>query len=160
MSSITLGVNSGKWSAAVDEWLILAADEGHKAGQGGAQAIQRVSREKLGRWHAPYTKTPSGPGEPPASITGQLAASFIVVEDGDDWLVGPTTDYGREQELGGPMHGHAYMNFFWEGEWHHRELVELPARPTLLPATEEVIFTGEITDIYAAHWLIAQEAVT
>jgi hypothetical protein len=158
-----LTLDDSEWEAAVDEWIVLAAEQGRSANHDGAESIQRVSRQLLDRWHPPFTATPSAPGEPPASISGTLAASFIVTDDADSSEIGPTTVYGREQELGGPMEGHPYMNFFWEGRWWHKRFIDLApgvGRPTLKPATEEVIDSGELTRIYYAHWLIAQNMVT
>jgi hypothetical protein len=146
--------------AAVDEWMGLAAVEGRLANHEGAESIQRVSRQLLDRWHPPYTKSPSAPGSPPASISGTLAASFVVTDEADSSLIGPTTVYGREQELGGPMEGHPYMNYFYEGRWWSETLITLAPRPTLKPATDEVIETGELSRIYYDHWLTAQEMVT
>src|SRR5689334_23888818 len=68
--------------------------------------IEKRAKEKLSeKSHQPGTPTPSGRGEPPALITGNLRRSIKVTgpdpEGVDGWRgkVGPTAIYGRIQEL-------------------------------------------------------------
>jgi hypothetical protein len=102
--------------------------------------IERRAQEKLGeRSHQAGTPTPSGPGQPPALITGTLRRSIKVTGPDPDgpsgWRgrVGPTAVYGRIQELGGVARGRT-----------------LPPRPYLRPAFEEV--RGEIAATFRAAW--------
>jgi hypothetical protein len=115
-----------------------------------AEDVQERTRVLLlSRAHPPFTKTPSLPGTPPAAITGELAASVLVTNDGESAFVGPTTDYGREQELGGPMKGHPMMH--WQeppGVWHHSRAHSLPDRPYLKPALDSALADGTIERIF------------
>jgi hypothetical protein len=123
----------------------------------GAERIQEVTRALLtANWHPEHTKTPSARGEPPAAISGALAASITVTPEpavlGAD--VGPTASassrngpYGRIQELGGPSVGPP-MKWLEDGDWHQAYYRELPDRPYLKPATLGVIASGQLTRIY------------
>lgn len=103
--------------------------------------VERRTKEKLSeKSHAAGTPTPSGPGEPPALITGNLRRSITV--NGPDTIgpgtfrgeVGPTAIYGRVQELGGGPSN-------------------LPARPYLQPAYDEL--RNEIPSIFREAWAAA-----
>jgi HK97 gp10 family phage protein len=90
--------------------------------------IERRAKEKLAlRTHQAGTPTPSGPGQPPALITGNLRRSISVTGPQkigpDTWKgeVGPTAIYGRIQELGGQT-----------------PRGTLPARPYMQPAYDEL----------------------
>jgi len=98
-------------------------------------------------------------------MSGDLWASMtaVMVTATEAW-VGPTSSassrngpYGRIQELGGPMRGNPEMHWFEEGRWHRSEFVELPDRPYLRPATDDVIDSGRLFAIYEEHQLIAIE---
>ena len=160
--NITVSLDTADWEAALDEMVRACIDAGREASVEGAKEIQDRTQESLTRLsHAPHTKTPSAPGDPPAAISTDLAVSVVVDESNPDYVdVGPTTDYGRIQELGGPMHGHPYMHWREDGRWHRARLVELPERPYLKPATDDVIDSGELLDIYYRHWADAQATVT
>jgi len=102
--------------------------------------IERRAKQTLGeRSHQRGTPTPSGPGQPPALITGNLRRSISVsgpdAIGSDRWRgqVGPTAVYGRVQELGGAT-GRGI----------------LPARPYLRPAYEES--REEIRALFEAAW--------
>jgi len=102
--------------------------------------IERRAKEKLGeRSHQAGTPTPSGPGQPPALITGNLRRSIKVTgpdpEGASGWKgsVGPTAVQSRIQELGGVARGRT-----------------LPPRPYLRPAFEEM--RGEITAVFRTAW--------
>lgn len=102
--------------------------------------IERRTKQKLGqKSHQRGTPTPSGPGEPPALITGNLRRSISVTGPESigpsAWRgkVGPTAVYGRVQELGGAT-GRGI----------------LPARPYLEPSYEEL--KDEIRAIFRAAW--------
>jgi len=103
--------------------------------------IEKRTKDKLGEnSHQRGTPTPSGPGEPPALITGTLRRSINV--SGPESLgagayrgsVGPTAIYGRVQELGGGASN-------------------LPARPYLKPAYDELL--PRIPAIYREAWTAA-----
>lgn len=122
----------------------------------------------LGLEHEPFTKTPAGDGAPPAAISGRLAASVLVTAEPEvlGAKVGPTDlasskngPYGRIQELGGPSEGHP-MRWFEDGRWHAAYFRELPHRPYLKPATEDVVDSGLATEIYYEKWEEAQLEAT
>jgi phage gpG-like protein len=143
-------VDTSAASAALDELLVLAHEAAFNASSESAQEIRgRTQALLLAQWHPQYTPTPSRPGEPPAAISGELAASVIVTDNGESAFVGPTTDYGRIQELGGWMQGHPFMR--WQapqGRWHYSAGHDLPERPYLKPATESAIADGSIERIF------------
>jgi len=95
--------------------------------------------------HQKGTPTPSQPGEPPSLITGTLRRSIKVrgpVPAGyGRWLaeVGPTAVYGRVQELGGTAGRGA----------------ELPPRPYVQPAYEQLVAGGAIARTYHLAWRAA-----
>jgi phage gpG-like protein len=102
--------------------------------------IERRTKQRLGeKSHQRGTPTPSGAGEPPALITGNLRRSITVEGpvplSPNSWRgsVGPTAIYGRVQELGG-VTGRG----------------TLPARPYLRPSYEELL--PEIRAIFEAAW--------
>lgn len=156
---ISVTVDTAEWEAALDRMLEACRSAAKDASMAGAEAIQRETRGLLSLFpHPPGTHTYSAAGLPPGYITGELMESVIVTEDGDYAEVGPTTAYGREQELGGPMHGHPWMH--WRdarGRSHFRRFVDLPHRPYLEPATGQVVDDGELTEIYYEHWAAAIE---
>lgn len=155
---VSVEVNDKDWAAALDRMLVLCDEAAFNASMQCAHDIQDDTRALLlALHHAPHTKTPSAPGTPPAAISGALAASIFVSDDGEWAMVGPTTDYGREQELGGPMQGHPMMHWLEDGRWHKSARHSLPDRPSLKPATEEFIASGRLTQVYYDHWLRAIE---
>ncbi|WP_158697870.1 hypothetical protein [Streptomyces prunicolor] len=95
--------------------------------------------------HPKGTPTPSSPGDPPSLITGTLRRSIKVVgpvpAGFGRWLaeVGPTAVYGRVQELGGTA-GRG---------------VQLPPRPYVQPAFEQLVVTGTISRTYHLAWAAA-----
>lgn len=102
--------------------------------------IERRAKQKLGqKSHRRGTPTPSGPGEPPALITGNLRRAITVTGPEaltfNTWRgqVGPTAVYGRVQELGGPTGRNV-----------------LPPRPYLEPSYEEL--KDEIRALFRAAW--------
>jgi phage gpG-like protein len=160
---VTVSVDTKAWEDSLDLFLVLAKSASKDASVEAAHAIEDETQRSLtSKSHAPRTRTPSAPGDPPAAISTDLAVSVVVDESPADGEaeVGPTTDYGRIQELGGHMTGHPYMRWVEDGRVHYSRGHDLPARPYLLPATEFLISTGDITAIYYQHWLDAQEAVT
>ena len=168
---ITLDVDSGRWTEAVDNWLTLAYLEGVRANAEAAQVVQRRARALLARYHhRPNTHTTSPAGQPPAMISGRLAASVLVQRDGDDALVGPTSwasskngPYGRFLELGGTHVPHNSTGYMWwhEDGYKHRSRVEEKApRPYLEPATDDAIESGDIREAYWRRWLAAQQMAT
>lgn len=143
-----MAVDVAAAEAALDELVKLVQEAAFNATLDSAQEVKDQTQLLLSfEWHAPFTKTPSPPGSPPASISGELAASVLVTDDGESAFVGPTTDYGRIQELGGFMQGHPMMH--WQeppGVWHHSRGHSLPERPYLKPALEESL--PKIEDIF------------
>ncbi|TVZ01275.1 hypothetical protein EAS64_33900 [Trebonia kvetii] len=166
MVTVSLVVDDADWGGALDNWLVLAHLEGVNANLEGAKLIQRKTRSLLSRYHhRPLSSTPSPIGEPPAMISGRLAASVMAEQDGDDAVVGPTEwasstngPYGRFLELGGVHKGDMW---WWEdGYWHNAQELEKLPRPFLKPATDDAIKSGELTEIYWRRWLIAQQMAT
>jgi hypothetical protein len=163
-------VDAARWYRAVDEWEVLAHDEGVAANLEAAQAIQKRTASLLSRFsHRRFTRTPSPVGEPPAEISGRLILSIRARHDGDDALVGPTAlasskngPYGRFLELGGAHVAHNAPEMVWhtDGKEYRATFLEKFGRPYLKPATRDAIDSGEIHDIYWRRWLWAQEAVT
>lgn len=110
------------------------------------EIMVKATREELGRQsHAPGTKTPSLPGEPPALITGDLQRSIVAtapVTLGRGRYavsVGGTTVYARIQEMGGKA---------GRGS-------ELPARPYLKAAVKRLIETQAFTAVAAKAFMAA-----
>lgn len=108
-----------------------------------AELVEHVAFSNLARQsHPPHTPTPSRPGDPPATISGALAESLHVegpaaVGAGVFARVGPTSPYGRIQELGGTAGWGA----------------QLPARPYLWPAVRDSL--PAINAIYREAWTAA-----
>lgn len=102
------------------------------------------------RMHPPGTPTPSPPGEPPAKISGDLLRSVVgsPVERTGEWTwrawVGPTSVYGRIQELGGVS-----------GRGHR---THLPPRPYLSRAVTELHAAGFYRDTFITYWSEALRA--
>lgn len=101
-----------------------------------------IERQLAQQSHAPRTPTPSAPGAPPATITGALSESLHV--EGPAAIagrvlarVGPTSPYGRIQELGGTAGWGA----------------QLPARPYVGPAL--LASRQAIEFIYREAWAAA-----
>lgn len=160
---ITVSIDTGDWAGALDELVALCRAHSKDASVEAAGAIQTRTRILLlEKDHPPHTRTPSVRGEPPASIFGTLADSVIVDEHPSEGEaeVGPTTDYGRIQELRGFMQGHPYMRWIEDGRVHYSRGHSLPKRPYLRPATDDVIRSGELTAIYYKHWAEAQAEAT
>jgi phage gpG-like protein len=143
-------VDDSAAKAALDELLVLVHGQLADAATEVATEIQdRTQTVLLSRSHPAHTKTPSFPGTPPAAISGALAASVVVTPDGLSAYVGPTTSYGRIQELGGGMTGHPMMH--WQeppGVWHHSAHHDLPDRPYLGPVADFMVLSGDVTRIY------------
>lgn len=166
---IIVRVNSRAWAGALDRLITRAHDAGAEASVQGAEEIRDIARVKLGaRGHGPFTYSPSGWGEAPAMVSGDLFASMYAERVVDQGWVGPTGGYGRTaeyariQELGGDMHGHPLMRFRKygpDGLLHEitREFVHLYPRPYLEPSTEDIINSGRLTEIYIGHWTMAIE---
>lgn len=108
----------------------------------GLAILERGAKEKLRKTsHTKRTPTPSSPGSPPSLISGALMRSVTTrgpVGGGGTWTgsVGPTTIYGRIQELGGVTGRH--------------HAVTLPARPYMKPLLEES--KPELHGVYTTAW--------
>jgi hypothetical protein len=162
-------VDDREWSDRLNFLIELYRRKGYLASVAGAEAIKEVASDKLtARRHAPQTKTPSGNGDPPAAISGRLAASLEVRGDAATLSaeVGPTSTassyngpYGRIQELGGPSSGNP-MVWVEDGVPHKVRFRRLPERPYLKPATKEIIGSGKLRRIYVDKWAEAQREAT
>ena len=106
----------------------------------GAHTIEAKAKDELtSSSHPKGTPTPASPGEPPSLITGTLRRSVRVqgpTGDGQTFTasVGPTTVYGRIQELGG-----------WAGHSSY-----LPPRPYMKPAVEKS--AEELKALFREAW--------
>lgn len=117
--------------------------------------IEKRTKEKLGlKSHQKGTPTPSGVGEPPALITGNLRRSISVEGPipvtANSWRgsVGPTAIYGRIQELGGEVFTSRSTSMVMMGV--PGSGIRLPARPYLQPSYNEL--QVEIRAIFQAAW--------
>ena len=117
-----------RFIGAVDEKVAQMRHATRMATAKALHLIERKAKQKLTTFsHERGTPTPSGPGEPPALVTGNLRRSITVTGPEPltpgSWRgqVGPTAIYGRVQELGGPT-GRGV----------------LPARPYMQPSYDEV----------------------
>jgi hypothetical protein len=119
--------------------------------------------------HPPFTKTPAPVGQPPARISGELAASVRSVLGPSSGsrahaTTAPHTVYARIQEIGGVIRAKRskYLKWltdyptsataFWksarEGEglfMNFARSVVIPPRPYMRPATEECVANGSLT---------------
>jgi hypothetical protein len=149
----------GRFIAVADPGAEAAANEMADAFK---PVVQRVL---LSRSHAFATKTPSPPGSPPAAISGELAASIMntpAIGGGAVWesKSGPTTRYGRIQELGGVMTGHPTMHWWEDGVPHWSHQHSLPPRPYLAPTVDAMADSGELGDAAAAAFSVLFDAVS
>lgn len=112
--------------------LLGMAERGKGAARTAAEKMGEVAQTEVKRQlslssHAPGTKTPSNPGDPPSLISGGLHGSVHETQSfGDDthWEIhqAPTAVQARIQELGG-----------WTGKGHQ---TYLPPRPYVRPAMD------------------------
>lgn len=153
---VTIEVDSTRCKAHIDEWGKLNKLHGHEASHEAAEDLKRLYHILMDRFHPWDTKTPASPGTPAASVSGEMRESVLVMPDGEGFMVGPTARWSRIQELGGVMHGHPFMHFFWEGRWWKKSVIRLPARPVLKPALREARTTGELGRIFRRRWERAQ----
>lgn len=132
----------------------------------GKQVQESTQRILTSDWHDFETRTPSRPGGPPASITGDLAASISVSRDGNGAKVGPTAEaashngpYGRFLELGGEHLAHApggYMRWVEEGRKYKARHISKAPRPFLKPGLNRAIGSGAVGRSFYNAWLKAQ----
>lgn len=186
---ITAEINSDAWETAINHLEDIIRVYTQDASMDAAEYIGSIAKGKLHeREHGPLTFSPSpiGAGQPPATVSGALSDSIIHVPWGTTGaMVGPTTEYGRIQELGGKMEGHPYMRFMKaqlnaggrfsvyrdghriftgkrRGNDHYmvflEQSVELTARPYLEPSTNEAVDSGRVREIYKDWWADAIEA--
>jgi hypothetical protein len=102
--------------------------------------------------HAPGTKTPSPPGQPPALMTGELRRSITCTQGPSSGTYGvsqvaPHTIYARIQEYGGHIYPKRvrYLRWVEDGQVHFSKHVYLPPRPYLRPAARDCIANGSLT---------------
>ncbi|MFE7930753.1 hypothetical protein ACFU6S_18820 [Streptomyces sp. NPDC057456] len=113
--------------------------------QAGHLAEAAIKQQLTTSSHAKGTPTPSAPGEPPSLVSGALRRSTKVVGPipvgFGRWLAeaGPTAVYGRIQELGGTAGRGA----------------ELPPRPYVQPAYEQIVASGAVSRTYHLAWRAA-----
>jgi phage gpG-like protein len=155
--TINIRVDSRAWDAGAARLISLMAQAGRDANVKAAEVVKRYVQAKLRETaHAEgFRPSPSRPGMPPAFVSGDLHDSLLVTDMGDSALVGPTVRYAREQELGGPMHGHPEMRWFDDWGYHHMATVDLADRPYQKPGTEDAINSGEVERVYYDEWLAA-----
>lgn len=152
MPTFEFVVDDRDWQSALDELVALIPGVLKDAGEAGAESIKSDAQLLLSmNAHGAGTYSDAPAGGPPGEITGELADSYLITSTDDGALVGPTADYAREQELGGPMRGHLFMRWVNEGGRWQRRLVELPSRPYHKPATELTIDSGDLTRIYVEY---------
>jgi len=127
-----------EFTAALERLKVGADVAGFEATKEGAALIEdRTKKAVLAQSHGKGTPTPSAPGQPPATITGNLARSVTtqgpvrVGFGAYEARVGPTTVYGRVQELGGGRSN-------------------LPPRPYLGPTV--IALRGELFATYERAW--------
>lgn len=105
----------------------------------GAHLIEAKVKQRLtSSSHRKGTPTPSSPGEPPSLVSGTLRRGVMVngptsTGAGFTASIGPTSVYGRIQELGGDT-GHS----------------TLPARPYMAPGVSDS--QADLTAIFRAAW--------
>jgi phage gpG-like protein len=155
--TIDIRVDSRAWDAGTTRLISLMAQAGRDANVEAAGVVKDYVQAKLRETAHPYgfRPSPSRPGMPPAYVSGALHDSLLVTDMGDSALVGPTVEYAREQELGGPMEGHPLMRWVDDWGYHQRTRVDLADRPYQKPGTEDAINSGEITRVYYDKWLAA-----
>lgn len=108
----------------------------------GISLVERAAKNQLRTTsHTKKTPTPSSPGQPPSLISGELMRSVTVrgpTGGAGIWSgsVGPTSIYGRIQELGGVTGRH--------------HATTLPARPYMEPALNES--KEEIHGLFLGAW--------
>lgn len=121
-----------------------------------AQTHERNVKVLLGlKTHAPGTRTPSAPGEPPALISGHLRRTVThTARAGGPGIavaaVWADAEYAPIQEKGGkitakryPQLGNPRVGFFGPQ-------VVLPARPFMAKAIEDALASGDLTTAAAA----------
>lgn len=164
---VTAETDSKEWSVGIANLVADIKDATANASMDAAELIGSIAKGKLHeREHGPLTFSPSprGAGQPPATVSGDLAESIIAVSAGGTAaMVGPTTKYGRIQELGGTMEGHPFMVFTKQFAdkgivTFKKRFVTLTPRPYLEPSTEDAVNSGRVRDIYAHWWAQAIEA--
>ncbi len=160
---VTFDWDDEETQMALADWAGYARLAAQPTARDIAEHIKRKAQE-LGSVaeHPPGTKTPAPPGAPAGRISGHLVDTYEVHDllEEDAAEVGPTAHYGRIQELGGWMQGHPMMRWFEDGAWHRSRGHSLPARPTLKPATEFVLVSGEALRIVIEHYREIQDLVT
>jgi phage gpG-like protein len=114
--------------------------------------------------HPPVTRTPAPEGRPPAfmpgGVNGSLAGSVTqgATEGGDGWgqtSVAPHTVYAATQQWGGVHRGNMalwirYIGYeaVKEAGWL-RKVVDIPARPYMNVAVDEMIANGQLSRVAA-----------
>ena len=96
--------------------------------------------------------TPASPGQPPAWRTGELARSVITAAGPSSGtsasaVVGPHTVYAVTQERGGVHEARRarYMRWVNSGGFWSLRRVEIPPRPYMRPALDDVMGDGSLT---------------
>lgn len=143
MSEISIAVEGmDEFAAALDALQQRLHSGTRKATGDGIKLLQRRATARLSRYyHPPGTPTPSPAGEPPARISGDLRGSLsptgpVPTGDGYSGSLGPTSRYGRIQEIGGQA-----------GRNHS---VTLPPRPYLDPTVQDS--RNDLRRLYIEAW--------
>lgn len=110
----------------------------------------RLRAHPVGYFVPPSIWTNAPRGEPPALVTGRLAASVAIKRGATTGTyaqasVAPHTIYARTQEVGETHYGHPFMVWRDDGGIHYARKVKIPARPYMRPATEYTVTTGVLT---------------
>lgn len=139
-----------------------------------AEHYRDVVRDELSeREHAPFSKTPSEPGQPPAMISGDLLGS-VTPEPGPSSgtlaraTVAPHTDYARVQEEGDDIAVRYRKFLMWKTDYptpvtnpvksareggglflNFAKTVHIPERPYMRPAMERTTRDGSLEEAAA-----------
>lgn len=135
---------------------------GPAAAEAMARQGKQLDREMVSLTaHAPHTRTPSPPGEPPSMISGALMESMwdgnLEAGPGEySWTAhaGPGASarsyngpYGRFLEFGGTHAAHnrtGAMHWFEDGKWHHAAVLSKDSRDYLRRAIELGVTDGSL----------------
>lgn len=154
------------WSDALERMVRRIDEATAFASMEAGGVVQRKARGLLNlASHGELTFSPMPEGAPPARVSGALAASIEVHKWGADGAaVGPTTRYGRIQELGGTVHGHMRYRKMVKNPPLGPGIIEfrerfstLPKHPYLKPATVAAVDSGDVREVYARYWWAAIE---
>jgi phage gpG-like protein len=113
------------------------------------------------RSHEAGTPTPAAPGQPPATISGDLAASIeetppILVSPGIATLaIGSDLIYAPVHEWGATISAKTapYLKFQYGGGWNEVTSVKIPPRPFMAATTLATTRSRVLSRVAAAAWI-------